>query len=116
MIHALQAIPPSSSVLGQSVGATGLLGLSSGIEWLLTIFAVVSLALSAALFFWVSAGHKHLEQSLTQKLTDSAATNARLRQENADLTATNRELRQTIAELSAGLKEVQEKTAGAASS
>ena len=115
MIQVLQAISLSSIAIDQSVGATGLLGFSSGVEWLLTAFAVLSLALSVALFFWVSAGHRRLEQCLTQKLTDSAAANARLRMENEELTATNKELRQTIAEISASQKEAQQKIAGAVS-
>ena len=115
MIQALQAIWLSPIAIDQSVGATGLLGFSAGVEWLLTAFAIVSLALSVALFFWVSAGHRRLEQCLTHKLTDSVAANARLRMENEELIGTNKDLQQTIAKISASQKEAQQKIAGAVS-
>lgn len=115
MIQVLQAISLSPIAIDQSVGATGLLGFSSGVEWLLTSFAIVSLALSVGLFFCVTVGHKRIQDDLSQRLTNVVSNNAELRRANEELTCTNKDLRQTIAEISASQKEAQQKTAGAVS-
>jgi len=86
--------------------ATGLLALSSGIEWFLTGYAIVSLILSLILLFWVSHGHKRNSCCLSQELAESAAASAKLHQKNDELTVANEELRQTIAELSGKRQEV----------
>ncbi len=100
MIQVLPAISSTPATADQLAAVTGMLGFVSGFEWFLTAFAVVSLALSVILFFWVSAGHRQTEQDLHQKLTDSAATNAQLRLNNEQLGITVKRLRQTIAGLS----------------
>ena len=100
MIQVLSAIPAAPTTGAQLTGTAGMLGFVSGFEWLLTAFAVVSLTLSVILFFRVSAGHQRTEQDLHQRLTDSAATNARLKQKNDQLTLTVKQMQQTIVGLS----------------
>lgn len=113
MVQVLQAISLMPTAGDQLAGATGVLGFASGIEWMLTVFAVVSLTLSVILFFWVSAGHKRAGQELTQKLIDSAATNAKLRQDMRELKFTNKRLEQIVAEFSEKKEEVPENVTGA---
>ncbi len=115
MIQLLPAISLAPTTGDQLAAVTGMLGFVSGFEWFLTAFAVVSLALSVALFFWVSAGHRQTEQDLHQKLTESAATNARLSQKNGELAVADKELRQTIAGLHLKLEKATKNTASAAS-
>ena len=97
---------------GQLAATTGLLALTAGTEWLLTAYAIVSLALSVILMFWVSRGHRRIEHYLSQELTDSVAAGTRLQQENDELTVANKELQQTIAEQSTK-QEVAESVTGA---
>ena len=91
---------------------TGLLALSSGVEWFLTSYAIVSLILSIILLFWVSRGHKRVSCCLGQELAESAIASTKLQQKNDELTVANKELRQTITELSSKQEKVPEGVTG----
>jgi hypothetical protein len=113
MVRVLLSISLAPIAGGQLAAATGLLALSAGAEWLLTAYAIVSLALSVILMFWVSHGHRRIEHYLSRELADSVAASTRLQQENDELTASNEELRQTIAEQSPRQQEVVASVTGA---
>ena len=113
MVQVLLSISLAPTAGDQLAAATGLLGLTSGIEWLLTAYAIVSLALSVILMFWVSHGHRRIEHCLSRELADSVAASAKLQQKNDELTVANEELRQTIAEQSGKQQEVPESVTGA---
>ena len=93
--------------------ATRLLALSSGVEWFLSAYAIVSLIMSIILLTWVSHGHRRVSCCLSQELAESAAASAKLQQKNDELTVANKELRQTIAEQSGRRQEVPEGVTGA---
>ena len=108
MVQVLLSVSLAATAGAYSAGATGLLAFSAGVERLLTAYAVVSLALSVILLFWVSQGHKRIELCLGRELAESAVASAKLQQKNDELTVANKELRQTIAELSGKQDEVPE--------
>jgi septal ring factor EnvC (AmiA/AmiB activator) len=99
MIQSLQSISLASIAIDQPVEAAALLGLASAAEWILTVFAIVSLVTSAILIVVVSTERKRKEQMLNQKLFDVSANNAKLQQENSELRTVELELRNKIAEL-----------------
>ena len=113
MLQVLLTISLAPTAGDQLAAATGLLALTAGSEWLLTAYAIVSLALSVVLLIWVFRGHRRIERYLSQELTDSVAAGTRLQQENDELTVANKELRQTITELSGKQQKVPETVTGA---
>ena len=113
MIQTLVSVSLVPTAGTHLAAATGLLALSAGVERLLTAYAIVSLALSVILLFWVSQGHKRIELYLGQELAESAAASAKLQQKNDELTVTNKELRQTITEQSSRQEKVAEGVTGA---
>ncbi len=115
MVQILLAISLAPTAGGRLTGSTGLLGFASGIEWLLTAFAIVSLALSVILLFFVYGEHRRSERHLNQELNASAARNAELVKQNYELELANRELRQAIVEIPGKQEEVPENVAGASS-
>lgn len=113
MLQVLLTISLVPTAGGQLAAATGLLALTAGSEWLLTAYAIVSLALSVVLLIWVFRGHRRIERYLGEELADAVAASAELQQKNEELTVANKELRQTIAEQSAKQQEVVESVTGA---
>jgi len=112
MVQVLLSVSLASTAGTHLAGATGQLALSSGVEWFLTAYAIVSLTLSVILMFWVSHGHKRIELRLSQELTDSAAAMAKLQRNYDELTVANKELQQTITELSSKQEKVPEGVTG----
>jgi len=113
MLQVLLTTSLAPTVGDQLAAATGLIGLTSGTEWLLTAYAIVSLALSVVLLIWVFRGHRRIERYLGKELADAVAASAELQQKNDELTVANKELQQTIAEQSAKQQEVVESVTGA---
>jgi len=113
MVQVLLSVSLAATAGAYSAGATGLLALSAGGERLLTAYAIVSLALSVILLFWVSQGHKRIELCLGRELAESAVASAKLQQKNDELTVANKELRQTITEQSSRQEKVAEGVTGA---
>lgn len=113
MVHVLSAISLAPTAGGRLT--EGLLASVFSVEWMLTTFAVVSLALSVILLFLVYGEHRRSERHLNQELNTSAARNAELVKQNYQLELTNRELRQAIVEFSGKQEEVPENVAGATS-
>jgi hypothetical protein len=112
MIQILVSVSLAPTAGTHLTAATGLLALSAGVERWLTAYAIVSLALSIILLFWVAHGHKRIELCLSQKLVESAAASAKLQQKNDELTVANKELRQTIVEQSSRQEKVPEGVTG----
>jgi len=113
MVQILLSVSLAPTAGTHLTATTGLLALSAGLEGFLTAYAVVSLALSLILMFWVAHGHKRIELCLSQKLAESAAASAKLQQKNDELTVATEKLRQTIAKLSSKQQEVAEGVTGA---
>jgi hypothetical protein len=112
MVHVLLSVCLGVTAKDRLAAAIGPLALSSGFEWFLTGYAVVSLSLSLILLFWVSSGHKRIELRLNRELADSVAAIDKLQQKDDELRAANEQLRQRIAELSAKLQDVPETVTG----
>ena len=112
MVHVLLSVCLGVTAGDFLAAATGPLAFSSGVEWFLTAYAIVSLSLSLILLFWVSRGHKRVEIRLNRELADSLAAVDKPRQKNNELTAASGELRQTIAELSAKVQGIPQTVTG----
>ena len=112
MVHVLLSVCLGAAAGDCLAAGTRPRVLSSGVEWLLTGYAIVSLSLSLILLFWVSHGHKRIELRLNRELADSLAAIDKLQQKNDELTAANEQLRQRIAELSAKQQDVPETVTG----
>ena len=112
MVQILLSVSLAPTAGTHLTAATGLLALSAGVEQLLTAYAIVSLALSIILLFWVAHGHKRIELCLSKELAESAAASAKLQQKNDELTVANKELRQTIIAQSGKQEKVPEGVTG----
>ena len=112
MVQVLLSVSLAPTAGTHLTAATGLLALSAGAERLLTGYAIVSLALSIMLMFWVAHGHKRIELCLSKELAESAVASAKLQQKNDELTVANKELQQTIIEQSSRQEKVPERVTG----
>jgi len=99
IIQGLHIISFALTPVERLKAATGPFNTDSAAKAWLTVFAVVALIISVILLFWVFAKHRHSENRLNLKITESTITNVKLRQENAELTATNEKLQRENTEL-----------------
>ena len=99
-MQGLQAILITLTSYEQWNAQKGTSGASATVESVLTWFAVVALALSVILLFWVYVQRARTETKLRQNITDLTVTTFKLRQEKDELAAANRKLQEAVSELS----------------
>ncbi|KPK41694.1 MAG: hypothetical protein AMJ65_08990 [Phycisphaerae bacterium SG8_4] len=99
-MQGLQAVLIGLTSYKQWNAGQGTIGTSLTSESLLTWFAVVALAISVILLFWVYAKRARTETKLRENITDLTVTTFKLRQEKDELAAANKKLQQAVSELS----------------